>query len=66
MSNHLFYLNIGNSRAKDCLKYVIMASMLVEDNDINPFAAREVKVYENDTEILAMSELRKSLEANGK
>lgn len=41
-----------------------MASMLML-NDINPFAAREVKVYESDKEILAMSDLRKSLEANG-
>ena len=42
-----------------------MASMLSLNMDINPFAAREVKVYENDKEILAMSDLRKSLEANG-
>ncbi len=31
---------------------------------INPFAAREAKVFADDKEVLAMSELRQSLEAN--
>mmetsp|Transcript_18201 Transcript_18201/g.18258 ORF Transcript_18201/g.18258 Transcript_18201/m.18258 type:complete len:453 (+) Transcript_18201:134-1492(+) len=53
----------GNSRAKDCLKYVVLASMLAL-SDINPFAAREAKVFAEDKEILAMSDLRMSLEAN--
>lgn len=57
------YQEAGNSRAKDCLKYVVLASML-SLNDINPFAAREAKVFADDKEILAMSELRMSLEAN--
>ena len=47
----------GNGRAKDCLKYVVLASMLSLSN-INPFAAREAKVYAEDKEILAMSDLR--------
>lgn len=57
------YQEAGNTRAKDCLKYVVLASMLAL-SDINPFAAREAKVFAEDREILAMSELRHSLEAN--
>lgn len=33
-------------------------------SDINPFAAREAKVFSDDAEIVAMSDLRQSLEAN--
>jgi len=32
--------------------------------DINPFSAREAKVFAEDKEIVAMSELRDSLESN--
>ena len=32
--------------------------------NINPFAAREAKVYADDKEILAMSDLRTSLDAH--
>lgn len=55
------YQEAGNSRAKDCLKYVVLASIL-SLSDINPFSAREAKVYAEDREILAMSELRTCLE----
>ena len=57
------YQEAGNSRARDCLKYVVMASML-SLSDINPFAAREAKAFADDPEIVAMVELRQSLEAN--
>lgn len=57
------YQEAGNSRARDCLKYVVLASMLAL-TDINPFAAREAKVFAEDREIVAMSELRDSLESN--
>lgn len=57
------YQEAGNSRARDCLKYVVLASML-SLSDINPFAAREAKVFAEDKEIVAMSDLRMSLEAN--
>lgn len=33
-------------------------------SDINPFAAPEAKVFSDDVEIVAMSDLRQSLEAN--
>ncbi|KAJ1437765.1 hypothetical protein B484DRAFT_324367, partial [Ochromonadaceae sp. CCMP2298] len=57
------YQEAGNPRARDLLKYVVVASML-SLNDINPFAAREAKVFSDDREILAMSDLRTCLEAN--
>lgn len=57
------YQEAGNSRARDCLKYVVLASML-SLSDINPFAAREAKAFADDPEILGMSDLRQSLEAN--
>lgn len=57
------YQEAGNLRAKDCLKYVVLANMLAL-SDINPFAAREAKVYQEDKEIMAMMELRMAYEAN--
>ena len=57
------YQEAGNVNAKRCLKYVVLASMLALSN-INPFAAPEAKVYADDKEIVAMSDLRQSLEAN--
>lgn len=57
------YQEAGNTRAKTCLKYVVVASML-SLSDINPFAAREAKVFSEDAEIMAMGDLRASLEAN--
>lgn len=57
------YQECGNARAKDCLKYLVLASML-SLSDINPFAAPEAKVFSDDVEIVAMSDLRQSLEAN--
>ena len=57
------YQEAGNSRARDCLKYVVLASMLAL-NEINIFASREAKAFSDDREILAMSELRTSLDDN--
>lgn len=42
------YQEAGNSRARDCLKYVVLANILAQ-SDINPFAAREAKVYQVST-----------------
>jgi COP9 signalosome complex subunit 2 len=58
------YQEAGNTRARDLLKYVVVASMLSTATDINPFAAREAKVFSDDREIVAMSDLRACLEAN--
>jgi COP9 signalosome complex subunit 2 len=57
------YQLAGNARAKDMLKYVVLASMLAQ-SDINPFAAQEAMVYCDDKEIVAMKKLREALEAN--
>ncbi len=57
------YQEAGNSRAKVCLKYVVLANMLALC-DINPFAAREAKVFQEDKEIAALLDLRLAYEGN--
>ncbi len=57
------YQEAGNSHAKVCLKYVVLASMLAL-SDINPFAAREAKVFQEDREIAALLDLRLAYEGN--
>mmetsp|Transcript_12339 Transcript_12339/g.40338 ORF Transcript_12339/g.40338 Transcript_12339/m.40338 type:complete len:450 (+) Transcript_12339:88-1437(+) len=57
------YQEAGNVRAKDCLKYVVLANMLMT-SDINPFDAREAKAYQEEPEITAMKGLRLSYDAN--
>lgn len=62
------YIHAGVSYAINntkffCKKYVVLASML-SLSDINPFAAREAKVFSDDKEIVAMSDLRMCLEKN--
>lgn len=57
------YQEAGNPRAKDALKYVVLANMLAL-SDINPFAAREAKAYQEEKEIVAMQTLRSAYEAN--
>jgi COP9 signalosome complex subunit 2 len=51
----------GDSRARQNLKYVVLANMLALSN-INPFDSREAKVYQNDEEIKAMLGLRTAFE----
>lgn len=53
----------GNPRAKDALKYVVLANMLAL-SEINPFSAREAIAYQEDPEIVAMRNLRSAYEAN--
>jgi COP9 signalosome complex subunit 2 len=57
------YQEAGNTRAKDCLKYVVLANMLAL-SDINPFDSREAKVYQEEQEIKAMVDLRAAYENN--
>eukprot|EP00742_Colponemidia_sp_Colp-10_P001549 GILJ01001661.1.p1 GENE.GILJ01001661.1~~GILJ01001661.1.p1 ORF type:complete len:464 (-),score=91.71 GILJ01001661.1:211-1563(-) len=57
------YQETGNVRCKTCLKYVVLANML-SLSGINPFEAREAKVYKDDPEIQAMVDLRQAYEAN--
>eukprot|EP01066_Platyproteum_vivax_P009970 Platyproteum_vivax@DN442_c0_g1_i1.p1 len=55
------YQETGSTRAKEVLKLVVLANMLAV-SDINPFDSREAKVYEADTEIRNMSELRNAMD----
>ncbi|DAZ96988.1 TPA: hypothetical protein N0F65_011903 [Lagenidium giganteum] len=57
------YQEAGNSRATQCLKYVVLANMLAS-SDINPFDSREAKVYQDVEEIGAMLLLRGAYESN--
>ena len=50
-----------NIRAKSCLKYVALTSMLSR-SEINPFDAREAKVFEKDADVVAMTRLRMHLQ----
>lgn len=50
------YDESGNPRRSTCLKYLVLASMLMK-SDINPFDSQEAKPYKNDPEILAMTNL---------
>jgi COP9 signalosome complex subunit 2 len=55
------FQQVGNIRAKTCLKYLALASMLAA-SDINPFSAAETKAFKDDAEIIAMLELRRALD----
>lgn len=55
------FQQVGNVKAKSCLKYVALASMLAA-SDINPFSAAETKAFKDDVEIKAMLELRRALD----
>ena len=57
------YLDSGNTRAKSVLKYVILASML-SASAINYADTIEAKVYADDSEIIAMINLRGAFEKN--
>lgn len=50
------YDEAGNPRRINCLRYLVLANMLMSSK-INPFAANEAKPYENHPEILAMKSL---------
>jgi COP9 signalosome complex subunit 2 len=50
------YDEAGASRRIQCLKYLVLANMLMNSN-VNPFDAQEAKPYKNDPEIMAMTAL---------
>lgn len=56
------YQEIGNrDKAKQCLKYVVVANML-SGGLSNPFDAREAKVYQNEGDIAIIGTLRAAYE----
>ncbi len=57
------YQESGNPRARLILKYVILASILAT-SDINYADTREAKVYMEDKQIVAITQLRRAFEAN--
>jgi len=57
------YDESGSSRRITCLKYLVLAYMLMK-SDINPFDSQEAKPYKNDTEILAMTNLVSAYQNN--
>lgn len=57
------YQEIGNTRAKTVLKYVILASIL-SGSEINYATTREAKVYMEDPHITAIMNLRTAYEKN--
>ncbi|KAL0592634.1 hypothetical protein ABG067_000198 [Albugo candida] len=50
------YDEAGEPRRLQCLKYLVLANMLSESK-VNVFDSQEAKPYENDGEILAMTQL---------
>lgn len=50
------YDEAGSPNRIDCLKYLVLASMLME-SQINPFDSQETKPYKNDPQIIAMTNL---------
>lgn len=57
------YDEAGNQRRIQCLKYLVLANMLMQ-SEVNPFDAREAKPYKNDPEILAMTNLIAAYQRN--
>eukprot|EP00117_Sycon_ciliatum_P035556 scpid36272/ scgid26925/ COP9 signalosome complex subunit 2 len=50
------YDESGSPRRTTCLKYLVLANMLMK-SEINPFDSQEAKAYKNNPEILAMTNL---------
>ncbi|KYQ91723.1 proteasome component region PCI domain-containing protein [Tieghemostelium lacteum] len=57
------YDEAGNPRRIQCLKYLVLATMLMLSN-INPFDSTEAKPYKNDPDILSMTNLVSAYERN--
>lgn len=57
------YDESGNPRRSTCLKYLVLANMLMKSG-INPFDSQEAKPYKNDEEILAMTNLVSAYQNN--
>jgi len=55
------YQEVGNVKAKQILKYVVLASILAK-SELNPFDNLEAKVYKEDPDILVFSNLRSAFE----
>jgi COP9 signalosome complex subunit 2 len=52
------YDEAGNMRRVQCLKYMVLANMLMESK-VDPFDAQEAKPYKQDPEVTTLRLLRK-------
>ncbi|CAA2992198.1 Hypothetical predicted protein [Olea europaea subsp. europaea] len=57
------YDEAGNHRRIQCLKYLVLANMLMI-SEVNPLDGQEAKPYKNDPEILAMTNLIAAYQRN--
>lgn len=57
------YDEAGNMRRVQCLKYMVLANMLMESK-VDPFDAQEAKPYKQDPEVMAMTNLVAAYQAN--
>mmetsp|Transcript_25672 Transcript_25672/g.35458 ORF Transcript_25672/g.35458 Transcript_25672/m.35458 type:complete len:438 (+) Transcript_25672:60-1373(+) len=57
------YDEAGNQRRIQCLKYLVLANMLME-SEVDPFDAQEATPYKNDPEILVMTNLVSAYQRN--
>eukprot|EP00958_Prasinococcus_capsulatus_P011563 scaffold1146_cov399-Prasinococcus_capsulatus_cf.AAC.52 len=57
------YDEAGVPRRIQCLKYLVLANMLMESN-VNPFDSQEAKSYQQDSEIIAMVQLVEAYQEN--
>ena len=57
------YDEAGAMRRVQCLKYLVLANMLMESL-VDPFDAQEAKPYKNDSQVLAMTDLVQAYQRN--
>ena len=57
------YDEAGSLRRIQCLKYLVLATMLME-SDVDPFDAQEAKPYRQDPDVLAMTNLVDAYQRN--
>ena len=57
------YDEAGAIRRVQCLKYLVLANMLMESS-VDPFDAQEAKPYKNDPQVLAMTDLVQAYQRN--
>lgn len=57
------YDEAGAVRRIQCLKYLVLANMLMQSN-VDPFDAQEAKPYKQDPEVLAMTNLVEAYQQN--
>lgn len=57
------YDEAGVPRRVQCLKYLVLASMLM-GSSVDPFDAQEAKPYKNDSQVIAMTDLVAAYQSN--